>query len=137
MTKREKNSEVTKAQARKSVFIVAGVLLLLAAWNFYRGRMTVAEVLGGISILLILMAALVPTAARGFHVLWMKLAGVLGYVNSRVLLSLVFYLLFFPYNMLARLIGRDPLNRRKTRSESYWIPRKATRQSKEQFERLF
>ena len=132
-----KNSEVTTAQARKSVFIIAGVLLLLAAWNFYRGRMTVAEVLGGLSLLLILMAALVPAAARGFHILWMKLAAVLGYVNSRILLSLVFYLLFFPYNMLARLIGRDPLNRRKTRSESYWIPRKATRQNKEQFERLF
>ena len=137
MIKSVKNSEVTTAQARKSVFIVAGVLLLLAAWNFYRGRMTVAEVLGGLSLLLILMAALVPAAARGFHILWMKLAAVLGYVNSRILLSLVFYLLFFPYNMLARLIGRDPLNRRKTRSESYWIPRKATRQNKEQFERLF
>jgi len=137
LIKSVKNSEVTTAQARKSVFIVAGVLLLLAAWNFYRGRMTVAEVLGGLSLLLILMAALVPAAARGFHILWMKLAAVLGYVNSRILLSLVFYLLFFPYNMLARLIGRDPLNRRKTRSESYWIPRKATRQNKEQFERLF
>lgn len=137
MTKSAKSSEVTTAQARKSVFIVAGVLLLLAAWNFYRGRITAAEVLCGISLLLILMAALVPAAARGFHVLWMKLAGVLGYVNSRILLSLVFYLLFFPYNVLARIIGRDPLNRRKTRSESYWIPRKATRQTKEQFERLF
>ena len=137
MTKSVKTSEVTNAQARKSVLIVAIVLLLLAAWNFYRGRMTVAEVLGGISVFLILMAALVPAAARGFHVLWMKLAGVLGYVNSRILLSLVFYLLFFPYNILARVIGRDPLNRRKQGSESYWIPRKVTRQTKEQFERLF
>ena len=122
MTKSAKSSEVTNAQARKSVLIVAIVLLLLAAWNFYRGRITVAEVLGGISVFLILMAALVPAAARGFHVLWMKLAGVLGYVNSRILLSLVFYLLFFPYNILARIIGRDPLNRRKQGSESYWIP---------------
>ena len=137
MTKSAKSSEVTNAQARKSVLIVAIVLLLLAAWNFYRGRITVAEVLGGISVFLILMAALVPAAARGFHVLWMKLAGVLGYVNSRILLSLVFYLLFFPYNILARIIGRDPLNRRKQGSESYWIPRKVTRQTKEQFERLF
>ena len=137
MTKSAKHSEVTNAQARKSVFVVAIALLLLAAWNFYRGRMTTAEVLGGIGVLLILMALIAPAAARSFHILWMKLAAVLGYVNSRILLSLVFYLLFFPYNMLARLIGRDPLNRRKPGSDSYWIPRKATRQSKEQFERLF
>ncbi|MDQ3819706.1 MAG: SxtJ family membrane protein [Acidobacteriota bacterium] len=137
MTKSAKPSEVTNAQARKSVFVVATVLLLLAVWNFYRGRMTAAEVLSGIGVLLILMGLIVPAAARGFHTLWMTLAGVLGYVNSRILLSLVFYLLFFPYNVLARIIGRDPLNRRKPGKESYWIPRKATRQSKEQFERLF
>jgi hypothetical protein len=132
-----KFSEVTNAQARKSAFIVAVVLLLLSAWNFYRGRMIVVAVLGGIGVALILMALVLPSLARGFHVLWMKLAGALGYVNSRILLSLVFYLIFFPYNLLARLMRRDPLNRRQAARASYWTPRATTRQSKEQFERLF
>ena len=137
MIKGAKLSEVTKAQAQRSALVVAIVLLLIAAWNFYRGRMTVVWVVGSLALALVLMALLFPGAARRFHVLWMKLAGVLGYVNSRILLSLVFYLLFVPYNLVARLIGRDPLNRRARRRASYWIPRAATRQAKEQFERLF
>jgi hypothetical protein len=99
--------------------------------------MIVVIVLGGSAFALVLMALLLPALARRFHVGWMKLAGALGYVNSRVLLSLVFYLLFVPYSLVARLIGRDPLNRRKRGRASYWIPRETTKQAKEQFERLF
>lgn len=137
MIKPVKLSEVTNAQARKSAFIVAFVLLLIALWSFYRGRTIVPLITGSIGAVLILMALLLPALTRRFHVAWMGVAGVLGWVNSRILLSLVFYILFVPYNLVSRLIRRDPLNRRKARHESYWIPRETTRQTKEQFERLF
>jgi hypothetical protein len=128
---------VSRAQARKTCLIVAGVLLPIAAWNFYRGRMMVVAILGGIGLVLVLAAFLLPPVARLFHIFWMKLAGILGYVNSRILLSLTFYGLFAPYGFISRLIGRDPLNRRKEERDTYWVKRKTTRQTKEQFERLF
>jgi hypothetical protein len=130
-------ANVTDAQARKTAFIVGGVLLLLAAWNFYRGRMMALYVLGGIACALFLVGLLLPSLARQFHILWMRLAVALGYINSRILLSLMFYGVFTPYGLLMRLFGRDPLHRREARRVSYWIPRKVTRQAKEQFERLF
>jgi hypothetical protein len=128
---------VTDAQARKTAFIVGGVLLLLAGWNLYRGRMTALYVLGGIACALFLVGLLLPPLARRFHILWMRLAVALGYINSRILLALMFYGVFTPYGLVMRLFGRDPLHRREARRESYWIPRKVTRQTKEQFERLF
>jgi hypothetical protein len=67
----------------------------------------------------------------------MKVAVALGHVNSRVLLTLMYYLVFTPYGLLSRLFGRDPLRRRGPALESYWVERKQTRQAKEQFERLF
>jgi hypothetical protein len=128
---------VTDAQARKTALIVAGVLFLIALWNLYRGRMTVVAVTGGIGGALLLAGLLVPALARRFHVFWMGVAGVLGWVNSRVLLSLMFYGIFSPYGLVSRLVGRDTLNRRGPRRDTYWTPRRMTRQSKEQFERLF
>jgi hypothetical protein len=130
-------AEVTDAQARKTAFIVGGVLLLLAAWNFYKGRMTALYVLCGIACALFIIGLLLPGVARRFHILWMRLAALLGYINSRILLSLMFYGVFTPYGLMMRSFGRDPLRRRGARQESYWIPRKATRQTREQFERLF
>lgn len=132
-----RNKQVTNQQARKTALIVAGVLLLLAAWNFYRHRMTVVAVLGGIAGVLIIMGLLIPPAARAFHIAWMKLAFVLGYVNSRVLLFLLFYLVITPYGLIAKLFGHDPLSRRAKGSDSYWIPREKSRQTKEGFERSF
>jgi len=128
---------VTNAQARKTILIVAGVLLLLTAWNFYRHRMTVVAVLGGIAFALLIIGLSIPPAARAFHVGWMRFASILGYINSRVLLFVLFYFLITPYGWIARLFGRDALNRRGKSRDSYWIPRENSRQTKEQFERSF
>lgn len=130
-------ARVTNAQARKTALVVAGVLVAVAAWNFYRGRMTTVAIAGGIGVALLLMGLLLPAMARRFHVFWMQVASVLGWVNSRILLSLMYYGVFMPYGIVSRLAGRDPLRRRGARLDSYWVERKKTRQSKEQFERLF
>ena len=129
--------QVTNLQARKTALIVSGVLLLLAAWNYHRGRLNVVAVLGIAGLALLLTGLFVPALARRFHVAWMKLAGILGYINSRVLLFLLFYLAITPYGLISRLFGRDPLNRRGAGKASYWIPRKTSKQTREQFERSF
>lgn len=137
MTDAHGKKAVTDAQARKTALVVAAVLFGIAAWNLYKGRTTVALIFGGLALALVLTGLLVPALARRFHVFWMTIAVALGYVNSRILLSLLFYLVFVPYGFVSRLFKRDPLRRRGARGESYWTPRKQTRQTREGFERLF
>jgi Saxitoxin biosynthesis operon protein SxtJ len=134
LTEHGASDRVTNAQARKTAFVVGGVLLAIAAWNLHRGRITIVYVFGA---LLLVAGLFVPPAARAFHKGWMKFAVALGYVNSRVLLTILFYGVFVPYGFVSRLFGRDPLGRREAGKETYWTTRKATRQSAEQFERLF
>jgi Saxitoxin biosynthesis operon protein SxtJ len=134
---RDDESALTDARARKSALVVAPVLFLMAAWNFYRGRTTIVVVFASTAAALIIAGLFVPVAARAFHRAWMRLAVALGHVNSRVLLTLMYYLVFTPYGLVSRLAGRDPLRRRGGREESYWTERKASRQAREQFERLF
>jgi len=134
---RRDESGVTDAQARKSALVVAAVLLPIAAWNFYRGRTTAVVILASVGAALVVAGLFVPPAARAFHKAWMRLAVTLGHVNSRVLLALMYYLVFTPYGLVSRLVGRDPLRRRGEGGGSYWVERKRTRQEREQFERLF
>jgi hypothetical protein len=139
LTKRKHGASerVTNAQARKTALLVGGVLLAVAGWNLHRGRMSVVYAFGALGALLLAAGLFVPPAARAFHTAWMRFASALGYVNSRVLLTILFYGVFVPYGLISRLLGRDPLGRRKAGQETYWTTRKATRQSAEQFERLF
>ena len=134
---RPEGAAVTDAQARKTALVVGGVLLAVAAWNLYRGRATVVTIFGALGALLVLAGLLAPPLARAFHTAWMKFAVLLGHVNSRVLLTLVYYLVMTPYGVVTRLVGRDPLRRRGAARGSYWVERKTTRQTREQFERLF
>ena len=127
----------TRADARKTALVVSAVLAAVAAWNLYRGRLAVVYVAGGISLALVAAGLFVPAVSVRFHTAWMRLAAVLGYVNSRVLLGLMYYGVFTPYGLVSRLAGRDPLGRRRPKAESYWTPRKRTRQEREGFERLF
>jgi hypothetical protein len=47
-----------------------------------------------------------------------------GWLNSQLVLLLVFYLVLTPTGLVMRLLGRDFLNRKeKDKRESYWIPR--------------
>ncbi len=130
-------SDITKSQARKTALVVATVLFAIAFWNFYRANETVARAFAMLGGLLVLIGILFSKTARLFHIYWMKLAMLLGYVNSRILLTLLFYLVFVAYNLISRTIGRDPLQRRVKKTKSNWTERKATRQTKEGFERLF
>lgn len=67
---------------------------------------------------------------------WMRFALVLGAVNSRILLGLVFLVVFVPVAMLFRLTGRDALARRfDAVASTYRVPSKARR--KEDLEKPF
>lgn len=130
-------SEIKNEQARSTCLLVALVLFLIASWSLYRQRIAVAEILGGIGLILVVSGVFLPPVAHRFHFVWMTIASALGYVNTRILLAVIFFLLFLPYHIISVLLGRDPLNRRRNSQESYWIPKKNTKQRKEQFERLF
>ena len=124
-------------QAKQSALMVGAVLMLIAAWNVWKDRPWVYGLAGAGGLLLILIGLVLPAASRIFHQGWMRFAGVLGYVNSRILLSLMFYLVITPYALVMRLFGRDTMNRRGAGKQSYWIPRAKTRQARPRYERLF
>ena len=113
------------------------MLALLAGLKWYRGRLVTAEVLGAIAATLAFVGLLVPALAVQFHRAWMKLAEGLGFVNSRILLSIVYYIAITPFGVVKKIFGGDPLERRAARGDSYWIHRSVARQSKEQFEQSF
>ncbi len=126
-----------RKQARKTALVVGLVFAALAAWSLWRAHPLRAAILASAGALLLLMAAAAPRWTIPFHRTWMKLAGALGYVNSRILLGLLYYGVMTPLGLLRRLLGRDPLRRRGAPAESYWIPRARTRQDRQRFERLF
>ncbi len=124
-------------QARKSALAVGVVLLGIAAWNLWNDRPPVYLTTGGIGVALLIISFAWTTGALVFHRNWMRIADMLGYVNSRIILGITFFFLITPYGLIMKLFGRNPLRRRGPQQDTYWIPRPKPRQSARQFERLF
>ena len=66
-----------------------------------------------------------PATLSSVFRLWMKLGAVLGWINTRLLLGLVFYLMFFPLGVMMRLFGWDAMHRKlNADAQSYRIASK-------------
>ena len=50
---------------------------------------------------------------------WMKLGHILGLVNSRIILGLVFLIVLQPIALIMRIFGHDPLRTKKFAQKSY------------------
>ena len=72
-----------------------------------------ASALGGV---LIVAGALAPSILAPVHKGWMWVGHVLGWVNTRILLGIVFYGLVTPIGVIFRLMGKDTM--RQASSES-------------------
>jgi len=82
------------------------VLLLLA--HVMTGR----DALVPAALAVLVLTMLVPAAFRPMAVVWLALSHALGWVSSKVLLTLVFYAIVTPVGLLRRLAGKDPLRLR-------------------------
>jgi hypothetical protein len=92
---------------------VGGVLIAVAGYLLWRGRVLGAEVTGGIGVVLVLGGLVAPRLLKWPSALWWKFATALGYVNARVILSIAFVIVLTPIGLIWRAIGRDPLARRR------------------------
>ena len=94
----------------------------VVAWRRESPR-AMAALLGAGGLFLLLGLA-VPAALSPIYRPWMKLAAVLGWVNTRILLGLMFLLVFTPLAVVRRALGRDPLalrfDERSRAAPTYW-----------------
>ena len=69
-------------------------------------------------------ALVFPPALKPFHRVWMTIGEALGWVNSRIILSVVYYVLIVPIGVIHRMTGKDTMRRKfEPASETYKIPR--------------
>ena len=115
---------------------VGAVLLVIAAALWWRGRVGRAEILGGIGAVLLLFGAVRPQLLKWPSAIWWRFAGVLGYVNARILLTLLFSVLLVPLSLVWRMLGKDPLARRREQFPG-WTPYPERYRDRTHFERMF
>ncbi len=112
-------------------FALLGLLLLWRGKTFYPYFLAASAALVSLGLAL-------PLLLAPFHKAWMALSAILGWVMTRLVLSILFYLAFTPIGIIGRLAGRKFLDSEIDRSrETYWVYRDAAESAKPDCERQF
>ena len=86
---------------------------------------------------LLAVALLTPGWLTPARRIWMKFAAVLGAMNARILMTLVFWLLIAPVGLMLRVLGKAPLQVGKRPADSYWHQRRPEEFTPARMERQF
>ena len=105
----------TKGNYRESCLVIMTGLLVF--WMIYQ-----VKVLITIAIAIGLIGAFIPTVGEWINWIWYKIADVMGWVMSKVLLSAIFFLFLFPIALIYKLFNKDTLQLKK-KQDTYWTKR--------------
>ena len=88
-----------------------GALVLLGAFGgllwWRKHHPIVGGSIAGVGAAIFLVALASPAAALGVRRGWMTFAGLIGWVNSRILLGLLFFVVITPIALFRRMKGRE------------------------------
>lgn len=125
-----KQPEVTTKVLRQFGLLVGGILLALSLYPMvWKGEAikTWLAIPGG---LLVAAGLIVPQALAQVYRGWMMVGHALGWVNTRIILTVVFYGIVTPMGLVMKLMGKDPMRRGfDPHAQSYRVtrePRPAT-----------
>ncbi|VAW71537.1 hypothetical protein MNBD_GAMMA12-3558 [hydrothermal vent metagenome] len=58
------------------------------------------------------LALIIPKGLEPIYIVWMKLGNVLNWINTRLILGIMFYIIFVPVGTLLMLIGKVPISKK-------------------------
>ncbi|MFC1492597.1 SxtJ family membrane protein [candidate division KSB1 bacterium] len=132
-----KKIQSSSKDIRKFSLLVGIVSAGLAAVLFWKDSSAYIYFLIFTGILLT-FGLITPVLVKPIHKVWMSIAVVLGWFMTRVILSILFYLVVTPIGLIVRLSKKDFMSLTfKTGQDSYWIPKEKDADDKTTFENQF
>lgn len=127
VTNEIKALDVSAKSLRKFGLVVGGVFLIAALFLFWKDLWSITRVIFlSIGVLLIFGGIARKKGAEFIFIykIWMGLAFALGWIVSRFILLILFYIVLFPIGLLAKLFKKEFLDLKfRDGRESYWIPK--------------
>jgi hypothetical protein len=120
--------DISKKILMKFGLLIGGIFLLLGFWIYYSSQSFIGIVFIICGSLLFIFGVLLPNSLSGVYKVWMGLAFAIGWIVSRVLLTVLFYVGITTIGFIARLFGKKFLDIKfKDGKESYWIKKDSTK----------
>jgi hypothetical protein len=132
-----KNIKETKKDLKNFGITVGTILILIAGLLFWKQKESFLY-FGILGALLISAGLIKPVFLKPLNKAWMTLAILMGWVMTRVILTILFYLVLTPTAFIAKLFRKNFLELKIDKSRStYWIKREKRNFTHDDYEKQF
>ncbi|MDP1853680.1 MAG: SxtJ family membrane protein [Candidatus Omnitrophota bacterium] len=125
------------SQLKEFGIALAGVLAVIALLPLVR-KGHIRYWVACSSLIILALRLLVPTWLSPIYTLFLKMAHIVGKINSAILLSIIYYLLITPIGLIMRLLKQANFKKGLDRkAQTYWIKRDTALNDPKRMERQF
>lgn len=107
-----------KEKSLETLLILAGAFIVLF-WIYNK------KIFLLLALFLVLIGVVSPYIAEKISWCWLKFSEVIGYVMSKVILTIIFFIFLLPLSLLYKVFNKDALSL-KRKSNSYYTERNHT-----------
>ena len=126
----------SRKDLKNFAFIIGFILIVIGVFLFFREK-DLFIYFSSIGLIFIGLGIITPAALKPIYKIWMTFAIIIGWVMTRVILSVLFYLIISTIGIFARLFGKDFLNLKSKNNESYWNIRNKEYEMNQDYEKQF
>ena len=128
----------SKKQLKQFGLIMAGMFSFFAAVFFYKTWYVAVGVLGVLILLFLVMGFATPMSLLAVYKKWMRFAEVIGNFNTKIILSVTYFLVFTPIRIVSSVFRDDPLKRKfEPEKDSYWLDCEPRDSDRKRYEKQF
>jgi len=111
--------------------------LIIAGFLFWSGKESL-QILFTLGAVLLILGFTIPVILKPIYWIWMIFATILGWFMTRLILSLLFYVVITPIGLISRLFGKQFIELKwNKRNSTYWNYRSGGVFEKEKYEKQF
>ena len=98
------------------------VFALIAAWpTMHEGQLRIWPI--PISFIFLVLGLLNSKLLSPLNLVWVKFGELLGRIIAPIVMAMIYFVIITPIGLFMRLIGKDLLNTKFSKDNSYWIKR--------------
>ncbi len=121
----------------KDFGISIGIILFIISGALYFSENQLFQIICYIASLFLFLGLIIPLFLKPIYLAWMGFSIILGWIMTRLILSILFYFILTPIGLITKLLNEDFLALKKTNAKSYWNNRDHDQERTQDYERQF
>ena len=114
------NKDITIGSNRSFGLVFFAFFLIIAVYPLSNGgELKYWSII--LSLIFLILGLLKSPILSPLNKLWFKFGLLLGSVISPIVMSIVFFIVITPISLIMKILGKDLLNLKKNKNNTYWI----------------